>query len=62
MPKNPPVYNSICENCLRKCKQPVSVHLLACPRHDPRPVQLEIKVPGLSPIPKKRKINADHHR
>ncbi|MCB5296162.1 MAG: hypothetical protein LHW52_06405 [Candidatus Cloacimonetes bacterium] len=48
MPKTEPrKYNRICQKCLRKCKQPQSVALLSCPRFDPIPVQMEIKVPGL---------------
>jgi hypothetical protein len=47
MLKEAPKYNSICLKCLRKCKQNVQVKLLSCPRFDPIPVQLEIKVPGL---------------
>ena len=46
MAKIPRSYNSICERCLRKCKQDKDVKLLSCPRFDPKPVQLEIKVPG----------------
>ena len=36
-------YNRICERCLRKCKQRKEVHLLSCPRYNPRPIQMEIK-------------------
>ncbi|HNX37342.1 MAG TPA: hypothetical protein PL124_03495 [Candidatus Cloacimonadota bacterium] len=36
-------YNAICEKCMRKCKQRKDVHLLSCPRYNPKPVQLEIK-------------------
>jgi hypothetical protein len=43
----PKRYNRICEKCLRRCKQPRSVKLLSCPRFEVKPVQLEIKVPGL---------------
>ncbi len=48
MPKEAPKYNKLCENCLRKCKQNENTALLSCPFHDPIPVQLEIKVPGLT--------------
>jgi hypothetical protein len=47
MAKSRPVYNSICEKCLRSCKQAPQVQVLGCPKFDPKPVQLEIKVPGL---------------
>jgi len=45
--EEPKRYNRICEKCLRRCKQPVSVSLISCPNFEARPVQLEIKVPGL---------------
>jgi hypothetical protein len=47
MPKDSPKINGICLKCQRKCKQPETAILLSCPRFDPKPVQLEIKVPGL---------------
>lgn len=43
----PKQYNHICEKCLRQCKQMQRVQLLSCPRFETKPVQLEIKVPGL---------------
>ncbi|MCB5263009.1 MAG: hypothetical protein LHW64_07355 [Candidatus Cloacimonetes bacterium] len=46
MAKVPRSYNRVCERCLRKCKQNAQVQLLTCPRFKPKPVQLEIKVPG----------------
>lgn len=39
-----PTYNKICERCTRKCKQRKEVHLLSCPRYNPRPIQMEIKL------------------
>lgn len=55
MLKEPPKYNLICLKCKRNCKQHQNVSLLSCPLHDPDPVQLEIKVPGLNmPFPRKR--------
>ncbi len=52
-PKQPANPNSICRRCTRKCKQPDSVSLLACPKFDAIPVQLEIKFPGLRKTRKK---------
>jgi hypothetical protein len=52
-PKLPANPNSICRNCTRKCKQPNSVSLLACPNYEAIPVQLEIKFPGLRKTRKK---------
>lgn len=49
-PANP---NSICRRCTRKCKQPDSVSLLACPKFDAIPVQLEIKFTGIKKPRKK---------
>ncbi|HRY83053.1 MAG TPA: hypothetical protein P5533_00300 [Candidatus Cloacimonadota bacterium] len=37
-------YNKICAKCTRKCKQRKEVHLISCPRYNPKPVQLEIKL------------------
>jgi len=54
-PKFPSNSNSICQRCTRKCKQPESVSLLACPKFDAIPVQLEIKLTGFR---KPRKKNA----
>jgi hypothetical protein len=48
MTKDPPKFNSLCMKCCGKCKQKESVFLLMCPRFEPIPVQLEIKVPGLN--------------
>lgn len=46
MAKDPPIYNRVCERCLRECKQKKDIKLLTCPRFKPKAVQLEIKVPG----------------
>jgi hypothetical protein len=47
--------NAICQSCYGKCKQPASVQLISCPKHDPYPVQMELKLPGLKKTRKKRK-------
>jgi len=51
-PTNP---NPICQTCYGKCKQPASVQILSCPHHDPLPVQLELKLPGLKKPRRKKK-------
>lgn len=43
MTKPQPEYNAICTKCTRKCKQRKEVHLISCPRYNPKPVQMEIK-------------------
>lgn len=53
-PKPPKDLNPICLGCYGKCKQAASVKLLSCPHHDPYPVQLELKLPGLKKTKRKK--------
>lgn len=34
-------YNKLCVRCIRKCKQPVAMLMLECPRFQPRPFKSE---------------------
>ncbi|MBW6512998.1 MAG: hypothetical protein K0A93_12950 [Desulfuromonadaceae bacterium] len=40
-PAHPAAMNRLCTKCLRNCKQPASVLLLACPRYLPLPFKVE---------------------
>jgi len=39
--KNTPAINKLCRRCVRSCKQPVTMVMLACPRFQPRPFKSE---------------------
>jgi len=36
-----PVFNKLCVRCVRKCKQPVAILMLECPRFQQRPFKSE---------------------
>jgi len=35
-------HNTLCQRCLKECKQPAYVKLLKCPKYEPASLQLEI--------------------
>lgn len=39
--KDIPANNKICRRCVRPCKQPATMVMLACPRFQPRPFKSE---------------------
>ena len=41
--------NPMCKRCTRRCKQSRSAIIIACPKFEASPVQLEIKFPELKP-------------
>jgi hypothetical protein len=41
-PKPVPKYNTLCQRCVKSCKQPASVVIITCPDFEPKPVQLTI--------------------
>jgi len=43
MPRKPaPEPNRLCKRCVKTCKQPASVVLIACPQFEAQPVQLTV--------------------
>ena len=39
--KDTPAINKLCRRCVRYCKQPATMVMLACPRFQPRPFKSE---------------------
>jgi hypothetical protein len=39
--KDTPANNKLCRRCVRPCKQPATMVMLACPRFQPRPFKSE---------------------
>jgi len=54
MPRKPaPEPNRLCKRCVKTCKQPASVVLIACPQFEAQPVQLTIPLKFPRGRPKK---------
>lgn len=56
MPRKPdPKHNKLCQRCVKPCKQPQSVLIVACPQFEEQPVQLTIDLKFPPGRPKKLK-------